>query len=255
MSLLSERRLARHENKVRHDPKPVPHHILIEQAREDVVKQTHMMGLENLLVDTVLQLDLCTRKIMSVALEGHNKLVMKADTLVQLRSSHYDHEEFVEAFHNVHMSSEVANYRNHFAKFLATASAIKKLQGDERRTFERRLRDGEHEEISETSEKDTNQRSESMSTRQSKDSERQDTNDSQAQESQPGSDSADAQVNIEMTDPRHEDIQHVDSSQEDNRADASASERRRHLKSNVLQSKGLVDTKEQEKAAHNEYDS
>lgn len=254
MSLLSERRLARHTRKVRRDPKPVPHHVLVENARADLVKQAGMMGLEELLVDIVLKMDLSTRKIMSVALVDHNKLLMKADTLVQLRNSHYDHQDFVEAFHNVHISTELATYREQFARFLATASAIKNLQGEERRTFERRLHVKELEADAEEGRDEADQELDCDSSRRSQDNNSKVSTEEQARGRLPGSASGDTLGYTNSDDLQRQDSKDTVTPSNSSLESSQASDRRRRIKGNVLQSKGLVDKSKQKNETSEEGD-
>lgn len=141
MSLLSERRLKRHKINVEKPAVPIGHTELLNEATSDLMKEIHREGLQDMLIETVLRLDISTRKIFSASLKGHSRLVMKADTLVQLRNTNFGTDDFVEQFHQVKIVEEIAHYRELFAKFLAAASAIRNLSGEEKRIFERRQKE------------------------------------------------------------------------------------------------------------------
>lgn len=140
MSLLSERRLSRHKINIEKPPPPVSHSDLINESTGDLIKEIAREGMQDMLIETVLRMDLATRKLLSATLQGHSKLVLKADTLVQLRSTNLNTDDFVEQFHDVKVVQELAYYRELFARFLVTASAVRNLSGEEKRVFERRQR-------------------------------------------------------------------------------------------------------------------
>lgn len=151
MSLLSERRLIRHKrNALGEEVVPVTHGDLLDQAVRDIDRSRKEDGLQNILIDVVLQMDLCTRKLLSKSLDGRDKMVLKADTLCQLRNSDYDVDKFAAHFDKIEVDHELNEYRRYFAKFLTLSSEIKQLEGEEQRIFERRM--NEEQNISETTE-------------------------------------------------------------------------------------------------------
>ncbi|CCG82310.1 putative Ion channel [Taphrina deformans PYCC 5710] len=141
MSLLSERNFLRRKTSAAPKQAPITHHALLDEAEADLAQLTHRQKLETHLINAVLKMDLSTRKLLSTCLDGTPKLLLKADTLVQLRNTEYDYEEFVQQFHDVQVSTEIDTYRRQFAAFLATASAMQNLEGEEQRLFERRVRE------------------------------------------------------------------------------------------------------------------
>lgn len=140
MTLLSERRWVHRRNKILHPDRPISHHELLDQARADLIAHKHVKGLEEMLIEIVIELDLTVRKLLAESLTGNSKLLMKADTLVQLRNTNYNFDDYIQQFHEIDLNHELATYRRLFARFLTTASAVKKLEGEEQRVFERRIR-------------------------------------------------------------------------------------------------------------------